>query len=335
MGVTGPLEIGVGFYSMQSSYMRPRRHSFLYEEAAAEARLAEDLGFDVFWMGEHHHAYDGYCPSLMAAAAYLAAATSRITLATGVLVVPHHRAPRVAEAAAAVNSIARGRLRIAVGIGYWVDEFTASGMDMGLRTKALDEDLHRLLHGDLASQLAPSELWSGQNSPAGIRRAARNGLGLLIAMADVQRYADARAIYENHWQPRTGQPPRIVDFRDTWVDRDPRRIAWVRGRLLEMWRNYAVNWIDIPGYQGIALSDDVDTRRTQLATMAERTSASFVAGSPAEVVDMLGPLVEAGVDGFAFRVRFDGVGGPELRRSLELLATDVVPQLQSMARRTA
>jgi hypothetical protein len=31
--------------------MRPRRHSYIYEEAAREARLAEDLGVDVFWMG--------------------------------------------------------------------------------------------------------------------------------------------------------------------------------------------------------------------------------------------------------------------------------------------
>jgi alkanesulfonate monooxygenase SsuD/methylene tetrahydromethanopterin reductase-like flavin-dependent oxidoreductase (luciferase family) len=331
MGITGPLEMGVGFYSMQSSYMRPRRHSFLYEEAADEALFAEDLGFDVFWMGEHHHAYDGYCPSLLAAGSYLAAGTHRITIATGVLVVPHHRALRIAEAAAAVNAIARGRLRIAVGIGYWVDEFAASGMDMAVRTKLLDEDLQRLLEGDLVSRVGPAELWSGQNSPAGIRRAARNGLGLLIAMADQRRYLEARSLYERHWQPRAGNQPRIVDFRDTWVDTDPRRIAWVKGRLLEMWRNYAVNWIDIPGYQGIELSDNVDTRRTQLATMAERTSSSFVAGSPAEVVDTLAPLVEAGVDGFAFRVRFDGVGGPDLKRSLELLTADVVPQLQRMA----
>src|SRR5438045_8180173 len=106
MGATGPLEMGVGFYSMQSSYMRPRRHSFLYEEAADEARLAEELGFDVFWMGEHHHAYDGYCPSLLPAASYIAAATARIMLATGVLVIPHHRAERVAEASAAFNAVA-------------------------------------------------------------------------------------------------------------------------------------------------------------------------------------------------------------------------------------
>ena len=150
-------------------------------------------------------------------------------------------------------------------------------------------------------------------------------------MADRQRYLDARRVYESSWQPCSGQQRRIIDFRDTWVDSDPRRIGWVKGRLLEMWRNYAVNWIDIPGYQGLEWSDDLDTRRRQVGTMAERVSTSFVVGSPAEVIDTLGPLVEAGVDGFAFRVRFDGVGGPDLRRSLELLASEVVPQLQRLA----
>jgi alkanesulfonate monooxygenase SsuD/methylene tetrahydromethanopterin reductase-like flavin-dependent oxidoreductase (luciferase family) len=327
----GPLEIGLGFYSMQSAYMRPRRHSFLYEEAAAEARLAEELGFDVFWMGEHHHAYDGYCPSLLAAGTYLAAATSRITLATGVLIAPHHRAPRIAEASAAFDSVAPGRLRIAFGIGYWVDEYGASGMDMRTRSRALEEDLGRLLDGDLAARKGATQLWSGQNSPSGIERAAANGLGLLLAEADLPRYQAVRARYAEHWRPRRGQPPRIVDFRDVWVDRDPRRVEWIRGRLLEMWRNYAVNWVDIPGYQGLQWSPDTATRRRQVDELAVKVGASFVAGSPAQVVDALGPLVEAGVDGFAFRVRFDGVGGPDLRRCLESLASEVVPQLQRMA----
>jgi len=42
---------------MQSTYMRPRSHTGLYE-----AQLAESLGFGSFWMGEHHFAYDGLLP---------------------------------------------------------------------------------------------------------------------------------------------------------------------------------------------------------------------------------------------------------------------------------
>jgi alkanesulfonate monooxygenase SsuD/methylene tetrahydromethanopterin reductase-like flavin-dependent oxidoreductase (luciferase family) len=171
-----PLEFGLGFYSMQSTYMRPATHTALYQEAAREARLAEDLGFDVFWMGEHHHAYDGYCPSLIPAATFLAASTRRIRLATGVLLLPHHGAERIAEATAAFQSVAPGRLRLAMGIGYWRDEFEAQGLTPGRAARLLDEAFGRFTVGDLRHRVGATEIWSGQNSDAGIRRAGRHGL---------------------------------------------------------------------------------------------------------------------------------------------------------------
>ncbi len=72
-------------------------------------------------------------------------------------------------------------------------------------------------------------------------------------------------------------------------------------------------------------------RVAQREEMAHATARLFISGSPAEVVDQLGPIVEAGAGGFAFRIRFDGVGGPELERCIEQLANEVVPQLQRMA----
>ena len=71
------LDIGVCSWSMQSTYMRPRSHRHSYEEARAQARLAESLGFDSFWMGSHHFAYDGYCPSLLCAASASSARPQR------------------------------------------------------------------------------------------------------------------------------------------------------------------------------------------------------------------------------------------------------------------
>ena len=54
-----------------------------------------------------------------------------------------------------------------------------------------------------------------------------------------------------------------------------------------------------------------------------------VMGSPAEVVDGLGALVDAGVDTLALRVRFDGIPSGEFERCAELLAGEVLPQLRS------
>jgi alkanesulfonate monooxygenase SsuD/methylene tetrahydromethanopterin reductase-like flavin-dependent oxidoreductase (luciferase family) len=124
----------------------------------------------------------------------------------------------------------------------------------------------------------------------------------------------------------------MVVFREVWVDRDPRRIEWVRGRLFEMWRNYGIAWVDDPSFRGMTPAEGTEARFAQREAMAHGTARLFISGSPAEVVDELGPIVEAGASGFAFRIRFDGVGGPELERCMEQLAQDVVPQLQRITR---
>lgn len=332
MNSTGPLEMGIGFYSMQSAYMRPRRHSYVYEEAAREARLAEELGFDVFWMGEHHHAYDGYCPSLLPAGAYLAAQTSRIILATGVLIVPHHGANRIAEGSAAIQSIAPGRFRLGVGIGYWKDEFDAAGTNLRTRHKSLESALEQLVNGDQRERFGPTDLWFGVGAPKALRRAARYGASIVLPQPTLDRYLKSRALWEADLRPRHGQKPRMVVFLDVWVERDPRRIEWIKGRLLEMWRNYAINWIDDPSFQGMKPAQGYQAQLAQREAMAHRSCNSFVVGTPSEVVDRLAPFVEAGADGFAFRIRFDGVGGPDLEQSLRLLASEVVPQLQRIAK---
>jgi alkanesulfonate monooxygenase SsuD/methylene tetrahydromethanopterin reductase-like flavin-dependent oxidoreductase (luciferase family) len=331
MNRTGPLEMGIGFYSMQSAYMRPRRHSWIYEEAAREARLAEELGFDVFWMGEHHHAYDGYCPSLLPAAAFLAAHTARIVLATGVLIVPHHGARRIAEGCAAIQSVAPGRFRLGVGIGYWKDEFEAAGINLRTRHRLLETALEELVNGDQRERFGATDLWFGVGAPKALRRAARYGASVVLPQPTLERFQKARALWEAEFRPRSNHKPRMVVFLDAWVERDPRRVEWIKGRLLEMWRNYAINWIDDPAFQGMKPADGFSAQLAQRELMARRTSNSFVVGTPSEVVNQLAPYVTAGADGFAFRIRFDGVGGAELEQSMRLLATEVVPQLQRIA----
>jgi alkanesulfonate monooxygenase SsuD/methylene tetrahydromethanopterin reductase-like flavin-dependent oxidoreductase (luciferase family) len=267
---------------------------------------------------------------LIPAATFLAASTRRIRLATGVLLLPHHGAERVAEASAAFQSIAPGRLRLAMGIGYWRDEFEAQGLTQARAAQVLDEAFTRLTVGDLRARIGATEVWSGQTSDAGMRRAGRHGLGLLFAEADAATFRRGRALWRAELGDRDGDPPRTAVFRDVWVDRDPRRVEWIRGRLLEMWRNYSIQWSDDPVSRGGTVIEEFPAKRAQRDAMAEATARRFVVGSPAQVVDELAEIVEAGADGFAFRVRFDGVGGPDLERCLDLLAGDVMPQLRRM-----
>jgi alkanesulfonate monooxygenase SsuD/methylene tetrahydromethanopterin reductase-like flavin-dependent oxidoreductase (luciferase family) len=320
----GPeLEIGVGFWSMQSTYMRPRPPAYLYREAAAEARRAEELGFDAMWIGEHHLSYDGYCPSLLPAAATFLSATTRIMVGTGVLVLPFHPAARVAEGCAALQSLAPGRLRTAMGIGYRDVEFAAAGLEVRQRARLTDERLAELLRSPLRERFGDTELWFGTGNEAGVARAARHGASVLLQPAiGRRRIPELRARWDEARPPLTAgaRPPRFGVLREVWLEDDPRRLEWIRARLYEMWRHYSNFWVTDP------LSEQ--ERREVLAEQMSRTA---LFGSPAEVTDRLGALIEAGVDTLALRVRFDGVSGPALERCLERLAGEVLPHLRKAA----
>ena len=318
-----PLEIGVGFWSMQSTYMRPRPPAFLYREAAAEARRAEDLGFDAMWMGEHHLSYDGYCPSLLPAAAGFLTATTHIMVGTGVLVLPFHPAQRVAEGCAALAAIAPGRLRTAMGIGYRDVEFAAAGLEVRQRARLMDDRLDELLRPPLRERFGDTELWFGTGNAAGVARAARHGASVLLQPAiGRRRIPELRSAWEADRPalPDGARPPRFGLMREVWVEDDPRRLEWIRARLSEMWRHYSNFWVTDP------LSEQ--DRREELAEQMSRTA---IFGGPAEVTDRLAALIEAGVDTLALRVRFDGVSGPTLDRCLERLAAEVLHELRKAA----
>lgn len=72
---------------------------------------------------------------------YLAAITSRIELATGVLVLPQRQTVLAAQQAADADLLSGGRLRLGVGTGWnWV-EYDALGMDFHTRGARLDEQI--------------------------------------------------------------------------------------------------------------------------------------------------------------------------------------------------
>lgn len=328
-GTLAPLEVGLGFWSMQSTYMRPIPRAQVYDEAAEEARLVEQLGFDTLWMGEHHMSYDGYCPSLFPAAAGLLSTTRSLRVASGVLVLPLHPAPRVAEGTAALNSLAPGRFRLAVGIGYRPIEFAAAGVALADRASSTDQRMTELRGPELGRRMGPTDLWVGTGVSGGVARAGRFGASvLLMPTVPSRRIADLRADWAAAFVPTDGAEipavdpsPRLGVMRECWVDTDPAMVDWARGRLTEMWRHYSNFWVDDPVAE-----------RARRDELAEQMGRQAVFGSPDEVVERLGRLISAGADTIALRVRFDGVSGAALRRCLHLLADRVLPQLGRSAR---
>lgn len=114
----------------------------LRPELAAEARLAEQLGFDSVFVAEHHQQDRGGWPTApLVVLGALATVTERVRLGTGVLLLPLYHPIRVAEDGATVDYLSGGRLTLGVGLGYQEPDFAAFGVPMAQRVSRLEESI--------------------------------------------------------------------------------------------------------------------------------------------------------------------------------------------------
>ncbi|MET0484475.1 MAG: LLM class F420-dependent oxidoreductase, partial [Candidatus Rokuibacteriota bacterium] len=72
---------------------------------------------------------------------FLAAATRRVGLVTGIVILPQRQTALVAKQAAAVDVLSGGRLRLGVGVGWNAVEFEALGEDFTKRGRRIEEQV--------------------------------------------------------------------------------------------------------------------------------------------------------------------------------------------------
>lgn len=129
----------------------------------AVASAAENAGFATLWAGEHVVMVDrsdspypynesGEIPvpadadwlDPLICLSFAAAATSRITLATGILLLPEHNPVLVAKQAATLDLMSQGRLTLGIGIGWSREEFAALGVPFSQRAERTVEYVQAL-----------------------------------------------------------------------------------------------------------------------------------------------------------------------------------------------
>lgn len=120
--------------------------------------LADDLGFDEMWLGEHHSS--GWstlsAPDMFIAA--LARETRRIRFATGVIPLPYHHPIHVAERIVLLDHLTAGRVILGVGTGTYVHDMEMIGVDPGtLRAhfRAALETVQALINGETVDTTTP------------------------------------------------------------------------------------------------------------------------------------------------------------------------------------
>lgn len=128
----------------------------IVRDAVEAAIEAERLGYDSFWVAQHHlRTEDGVTASPFPLLAAVAARTSRIRLGTAVVVLPLEDPRRVAQDAEFVDLLSSGRLRLGLGTGTAPRVFERFGVPHDQRHALFEEKLARLVDilGDAADPL--------------------------------------------------------------------------------------------------------------------------------------------------------------------------------------
>jgi probable LLM family oxidoreductase len=126
-----------------------------------EARLADELGLDVFGVGEHHRPDFAVSAPAVALGA-IAAQTERIRLTSAVTVLSSDDPVRVFEEFSEVDSISGGRAEIMAGRGSFTESFPLFGYDLEDYDDLFEEKLVLLLQ--IRSQERVT--WSGRHRAA-------------------------------------------------------------------------------------------------------------------------------------------------------------------------
>lgn len=187
------------------------------ERMLAVAREAESAGIESLWTGEHIALPDPHVapapvppeyPMLdpSAALSFLAAATERIRLATGIIIVPQRNAVELAKELASVDVLSGGRLIFGIGVGYLKPEFDALGISFASKGPRTDEAIDAIralwmqpkpsFHGRFISFSGinafprpvqqPPPVVVGGWSPGALRRSVERGDGWYGFALDVE-----------------------------------------------------------------------------------------------------------------------------------------------------
>jgi len=142
-------------------------HAQRIREVVEEIVLADQVGLDVYGVGEHHRKdYAASAPAVILAAA--AAQTQRIRLTSAVTVLSSDDPVRVFQDFATLDGISNGRAEIMAGRGSFIESFPLFGYDLDNYDELFDEKLELLL------KIRESEkvTWKGGH------RSAINNLGV-------------------------------------------------------------------------------------------------------------------------------------------------------------
>ncbi len=122
-------DVGYGGVPVNDRRYSNEHLATVFDKAQAMAQLMDRLGYDTFWMAEHHFQREGYecIPNVLMMAVHLAQVTQHIRIGCGFNITPMWHPLRLAEDYATADILTGGRVTFGVGRGYHTREVETFG----------------------------------------------------------------------------------------------------------------------------------------------------------------------------------------------------------------
>ncbi len=324
-----------GIFSVVDHYPAelPRTSAQFYGELLEQVEAAEALGFDSFWVAEHHfHEYGG----IPSPPTWLAAATQRtrrIRLGAAVVVLPFRNPLQVAEDYAMVDVLSGGRLNLGAGSGYLTHEFEGFGVPPEEKRERFDEALDILLrawtgerfsyHGryhtvrDVALNVRPVQrprppVWIAVLRNEAAAQVGKKGFPVMMIP-----YATTESLAE--------LADTVTAFRDAFVDAggDPKDATVPFGLHAYVSDSFEGATAEAKEAMDRYVRTRLYAKQRPYERLVEKGLIAF--GGPEDVIRVARQYERAGLTDFLAITNFGGLAHGRVLRSMELMARHVLP----------
>jgi probable LLM family oxidoreductase len=308
-------------------------------ELIEQAKVADEVGLDVFAVGEHHRTdFAVSSPAVVLSA--MAEHTSHLKLSSAVSVLSSDDPVRVFQQFATLDLISGGRAEIIAGRGSYIESFPLFGYDLDDYSELFAEKIELLLklraenpvtwRGKTRPPLVDADVtpqpdrelpvWIAMGgTPASAVRAAKLGLPLALAIigGSYRQFAPVVDLYRNAAAQFEVEPSKLRISINS-----PGFIAPTHREAIEISHPYFESgWMANHHQRGRG----VPMPRSAYEAQSTAAGAYFL-GSPGEVTEkILAQHDLFGHDRMLVQMGFGNVPQREMLRSIELLGTEIAP----------
>jgi alkanesulfonate monooxygenase SsuD/methylene tetrahydromethanopterin reductase-like flavin-dependent oxidoreductase (luciferase family) len=349
------MEFGV-FHEFPSLVGRSDADAF--QEAFAIVDAAEEWGLDVMWLAElHFDPTRSVLSAPLCIASAIAARTSRIGIGIGVQVLPLCSPLRIAEEAATVDQISRGRLIFGVGRSGVAKTYESYGVPYAESRERFTETLEIIQQ----AWSKPSVSYAGKHfsfhdvtvtprpfhkagppirvaatSPDTFVTIGHQGKPIFLAV----RHEDARDFlphiqaYRNAWQAAGHSGQGAVYLRAPGYLAATAQVARAQAEasLMHYYRAQGALLSDSAGRAGVDQADKrmKTAQRLNTITYDEALRGTVLIGSPDEVAERIKALRDdLGLDGILLEINCGGkIPHANEKEALRLLCQEVMPRVR-------